>query len=187
MANPASPIVPVVQSIVPAIVTSISGLVGVVLGFILGFFGESYREKRDKNNINAELMRALSQEIGNNRVKCQAISANRDAPAYLESVCWDRIRFSDVLYKCISMRNDDIYQRLIRIYMEIGKINLFVGAHLSALDGVLRGSGQRELPNTTYNTLREEVTKFLPQLTTLETDFREFLIREGFFKLSRHR
>jgi len=175
------------HSIIPAIVTSISGLIGVILGFILGFFGESCREKRNKNNINAELTRALSQEIGNNRVKCQAISANRDAPAYLESVCWDRIRFSDALYKCISMRNDDIYQRLIRIYMEIGKINLLIAAHLSAFDGILRGGGQRGLVENSYNVLREEITHFLPQLTTLETDFRDFLIREGFFKPPRHR
>lgn len=175
---------PQIQSILPTIITSISGLLGVGLGYLLGLFGESRREKRNKDNTNAELMRALLQEIVSNRIKCQTISTNQDTTSYLESYIWDRIRTSDTLYHCITTRNTDIYQRIIAVYMGIQNINLRIAGNISALDSFIRSGGLigADMMNSTYRLLREGVIAFLPQLTNLENVFRDFLISQGFFR-----
>lgn len=177
------------QLIFSTILSYVMPFLGVVLGFLLGFVGEFWRQRIYQHRVNAELMRALLQEIGSNRMKCQAISANRDITTYLESGCWDRIRFSDTLYHCITSRDNDIYQRIIALYMRIARINILMGAHLSAVDSLVRVGGQTAIGmvETTFNVLREAITLFLPQLTTLETDFRDFLIREGFFRQPQRR
>ena len=165
------------------VLSCITTLLGVGLGYWLGLIGEDKREKRNKDNVNAELMRALLQEIGNNRIKCQTISTNQEANSYLDFYIWDRIRISDTLYHCITMKNADIYQRIITVYMGIQNINLKIAANLSALDSFIRtgGSISPDMMNKTYGLLRETVIAFLPQLTAIENTYRDFLIAEGFF------
>ena len=170
------------KNLAPTALSCISTLLGVGLGYWLGLIGENKREKRNKDNVNAELMRALLQEIQNNRIKCQTISTNQEAASYLDFYIWDRIRISDTLYHCITMKNSDIYHKIIAVYTGIQNINLRIAANLSALDSFIRSGGtiSPDMRNNTYRLLRETVIAFLLQLTDLENTYRDFLVAEGF-------
>jgi hypothetical protein len=167
---------------ITVLLSCIPTLIGVGVGYWLGLVGESRREKRNKDKVKAELLRALLQEISGNRIKCQTISIHQDAASYLESYIWDRIRTSDVLYR-ITTRNTDLYQKIIAVYMGIQNINLRIAANVSALDAFIRSGGVvgADMMNKTYAILREGVIAFLPQLTDLENSFRDFLTAGGFF------
>ncbi|MBM3251345.1 MAG: hypothetical protein FJZ11_00995 [Candidatus Omnitrophica bacterium] len=171
------------NSVISILLSCVPTLIGVGVGYWLGLIGESRREKRNKDNLKAELLRALLQEISGNRIKCQTISTHQDATSYLESYIWDRIRTSDVLY-CITAGNADLYQKIIAVYMGVQNINLRIAANVSALDAFIRSGGVvgADMMNKTYAILREAVIAFLPQLTDLENSLKDFLIAGGFFR-----
>ena len=177
----------VLKNWTPTLLPCITTLLGVGMGYWLGLMGETKREKRNKDNANAELMRALLQETSSNRIKCQTISTNQEANSYLDFYIWDRIRISDTLYHCITMKNADIYQRIITVYVGIQNINFKIAAYLSALDSFIRAGGTipPDMKNATYKLLRETVIVFLPQLTAIENAYKDFLIAESFFSQSK--
>jgi len=173
-----------INSILPSIITSLSGFAGVIIGFGLGLIAFILQEKIRRRGAQAELMRSLIMEVQTDRMRCHDIANNIPATALLETVSWDRVRYSDCLYSCITSRDTSIYHQLLRGYSEILYVNFTIAQYFSALDGNRRfpTPDNERVVNTTLGFIRNAASIILPTLQTLEESLNAFLIREGFFR-----
>ena len=169
--------------LLPAILTSVSGLLGVAIGFGLSIKAFTRQEKIKKEMAQTELMRSLLMEAQTNMNRCNDISNSLPATAFLETVIWDRVRYSDCLYFCITTRDISIYHQLLRAYGEILAVNFGIAQYHSALDGNRRcpTPDNANSVNNTLNTMRGVASSISPTLQTLEDSLKSFLIREKFF------
>jgi len=159
----------------------ISMLLGVVTGFVLGFIGNIIRDKIIKRETHSELMRGLLTEVSSNHAKCNMI-LNGGVTGYLETPCWDRIRYSDVLYYRILAKDEKVYDSLFSVYTGMSGTNLGIARYLTALDSDTRVATPQSgaIIGVTVDTLKKSVTLLLPAISKLETDFRNFLIRQKY-------
>jgi len=159
-------------------------LIGVIVGFILGFLGNIVRDNRKEQQKNAELMRSLSHEITANIYNCNNILATPSVNGYLQTWAWDKIRYSDTLYYCITMKDLKLYEKLFSGYTKIANINVAIAQYMSSLDSHVRQSTDitLQVANQHLNGVKLKVTGFKDELTSLDKYLLSFLEKEKFFK-----
>lgn len=159
-------------------------LLSAMSGFGFGFLAFFIQERLRKNDVHRELTRSLLIEIQTNRIRCEAISKNAPATIYLDTACWDRIRYSDCLFSCISSRDESLYRQLIRVYNELITLNFGIARYFSATDANSRfpTDENKNAMITTLANLKIGVSLALPDIITLEDTLQSFLKREGFIR-----
>jgi len=164
------------------IINSLTALASIFLGFALGFVGFILQQKLKRDLAHAELMRGLSTEVGSNRVKCEITKTPSGIPSLLETACWDRIRYSDCLYWCITSRDESIYEQLLKVYSYMGTVNFSITRYFSAIDGNTRSpTTDNQIALTATRTMTQTTAELiLPHLKDLENSLGVFLLREGF-------
>ncbi|MGB2706109.1 MAG: hypothetical protein WBC74_04575, partial [Candidatus Omnitrophota bacterium] len=115
---------------------------------------------------------------------CETAILPNGVPSLLETACWDRIRYSDCLYWCITTRDESIYEQLLNIYSGIGTANFSIARYFSAIDGNTKfpTHDNKIAVDTTLAMAKTAATIILPHLRTLESSLGSFLLREKFFR-----
>jgi len=170
-------------TIVTSIINPIITILGVFIGFALGYYGNLLRDKTKKKEDRSQLIRSLHQEVSSNLIKCRIISLGGSVGGYFETVSWDRIRYSDTLYYCISMRNQDIYNQILKVYNAVAALNWGIGRFQVALDNDTRNANNHSgnILSLTRKLLSDEAKVTVSDLESLEANLRQFLIKEGYF------
>jgi len=161
----------------------LESLCGVIVGFILGFLGNIVRDNRKEQQKNAELMRSLSHEITANIYNCNNILATPSVNGYLQTWAWDKIRYSDTLYYCITMKDLELYNKLFSGYTKIANINVAIAQYMSSLDSHVRQSTELTLKvaDQHLSSVKLKVVGFKDELAGLEKYLLSFLEKEKFF------